>query len=65
MYEADDNSFMLDGTNSRTSEKLVYMAEIKEEDALETASGLSLICYLFLVLYIQSLLYTYNILLVL
>lgn len=36
MYEADDNSFMLDGTNSRTSEKLVYMAEIKEEDALET-----------------------------
>lgn len=27
---------MLDGTNSRTSEKLVYMAEIKEEDALET-----------------------------
>lgn len=36
MYEADDNSFMLDGTNSRTSDKLVYMAEIKEEDAVET-----------------------------
>ena len=29
MYEADDNSFMLDGTNAKTSDKLVYLAQIK------------------------------------
>lgn len=36
MYEADENSFMLDGTNAKTSDKLVYLAQIKAEDALET-----------------------------
>ena len=36
MYEADENSFMLDGTNAKTSDKLVYLAQIKEEDAVET-----------------------------
>jgi len=36
MYEADENSFMLDGTNAKTSEKLVYLAQIKAEEALET-----------------------------
>lgn len=36
MYEADKNSFMLDGTNAKTSDKLVYLAQIKQEDALET-----------------------------
>lgn len=36
MYEADDNSFMLDGTNAKTSEKLVCLAQIKADEALET-----------------------------
>ena len=36
MYEADDNSFMLDGTNAKTSDKLVYLAQIKANEALET-----------------------------
>jgi hypothetical protein len=36
MYEADDNSFMLDGTNAKTSDKLVYLAQIKADEALET-----------------------------
>lgn len=36
MYEADTNSFMLDGTNAKTSDKLVYLAQIKKEEALET-----------------------------
>lgn len=36
MYEADDNSFMLDGTNAKTSDKLVYLAQINKEDAVET-----------------------------
>ena len=27
---------MLDGTNAKTSDKLVYLAQIKEEDAVET-----------------------------
>ena len=36
MYEADDNSFMLDGTNAKTSNKLVYLAQIKADAAVET-----------------------------
>ncbi len=36
LYEADDNSFMLDGHNGLTSEKLVSVARISEEDAKET-----------------------------
>ncbi|WP_291529467.1 PCMD domain-containing protein [Bacteroides sp. UBA939] len=36
MYEAAENSFMLDGTNAKTSDKLVYLAQINEEDAVET-----------------------------
>lgn len=35
MYEAEDNSFLLDGTNAKTSDKLVYLAQIKSENALE------------------------------
>ena len=35
MYEASDNSFMLDGYNSLTSDKLVSIARIKEEDVQE------------------------------
>ena len=36
MYEAEDNSFMLDGTNSLTSDKVVSLARISAEEALET-----------------------------
>ena len=36
MYEAEDNSFMLDGTNARTSDKLVYLAQLKADEASET-----------------------------
>jgi len=35
MYEADNNSFMLDGYNSLTSDKLVSVARIKEENVQE------------------------------
>ena len=35
MYEAEDNSFMLDGTNSLTSDKVVSLARISAEEALE------------------------------
>lgn len=35
MYEAEDNSFLLDGTNAKTSDKLVYLAQIKAEQAVE------------------------------
>lgn len=28
MYEADDNSFMLDGTNAKSSDKIIYLAQI-------------------------------------
>lgn len=40
MYEANENSFMLDGSNSLdlTSDKLVSIARISEEDAKETDS---------------------------
>ena len=36
MYEAEENSFMLDGTNSLTSDKVVSLARISAEEALET-----------------------------
>ncbi|MBP6064852.1 PCMD domain-containing protein [Bacteroides sp.] len=36
MYEADDNSFMLNGENSLTSDKLVSIARIKQEDVIES-----------------------------
>lgn len=35
MYEANENSFMLDGYTSLTSDKLVSVARIKEEDVKE------------------------------
>lgn len=35
MYEADNNSFMLNGDNSLTSDKLVSMARIKDTDIVE------------------------------
>ncbi len=36
LYEANENSFMLDGSNSLTSENIVAKAQISEEDAVET-----------------------------
>ena len=33
---------MLDGTNAKTSDKLVYLAQIKADEALETDHGLDL-----------------------
>ena len=36
LYEADDNSFMLDGGSSLNSNKLVSIARFSEEDAKET-----------------------------
>lgn len=36
LYEANENSFMLDGSNSLTSGNIVAKAQISEEDAIET-----------------------------
>lgn len=36
LYEANENSFMLDGSNSLTSENIVAKAQISEEAAVET-----------------------------
>ena len=36
MYEADDNSFMLDGSNSLTSDKLVLLARIDPSNIVES-----------------------------
>ena len=36
LYDANENSFMLDGSNSLTSENIVAKAQISEEDAVET-----------------------------
>lgn len=41
MYEADNNSFMLDGYNSLTSDKLVYIARLPQNSIVESDSWTS------------------------
>lgn len=36
MYEADKNSFMLDGSNALTSDKLVLLARLNQKDVIES-----------------------------
>ncbi len=36
LYEADDNSFMLNGANGKTDSSIVLLAQIDQADALET-----------------------------